>query len=230
MANLAKQSRYSAAVIQGIALVTFPAASTVFTSPSYYDLSNTAYGAMFVPQAVTAVAASLLGAGLGRRWGIKRLYLLGLAADLVRHALAVAEPAVITEQPLAYGMLLLATASLGIGFGLTVPSLNTFAAAFVPSALDRAVLILNALLGLGTALAPVFVAVFVGLGIWRGLPLLVALLLLGLLRSACACRSARHHRDGGRRAAARRPKVSAPCPPASGSSPASRCSTASSKP
>ena len=42
-------------------------------------------------------------------------------------------------------------------------------------------LILNALLGLGTALAPVFAAVFVGLGIWRGLPLLVAVLLLGLL-------------------------------------------------
>ena len=38
-----------------------------------------------------------------------------------------------TKQPLAYGMLLLATASLGIGFGLTVPSLNTFAAAFFPA-------------------------------------------------------------------------------------------------
>ena len=88
---------------------------------------------------------------------------------------------VMTNQPLAYGMLLLATASLGIGFGLTVPSLNTFAAAFFPEKIDRAVLILNALLGLGTALAPVFVAIFVGLGIWWGLPLLVAVLLLGLL-------------------------------------------------
>jgi fucose permease len=89
--------------------------------------------------------------------------------------------AVMTNRPLAYGLLLLATASLGAGFGLTVPSLNTFAAAFFPAAIERAVLILNALLGLGTALAPVFAAVFVGLGIWRGLPLLVAVLLLGLL-------------------------------------------------
>ena len=31
-------------------------------------------------------------------------------------------------------MLLLATTSLGVGFGLTVPSLNTFAAAFCPAA------------------------------------------------------------------------------------------------
>jgi fucose permease len=43
------------------------------------------------------------------------------------------------------------------------------------------VLILNALLGLGTALAPVFVALFTGLGFWWGLPLCVAILLAGLL-------------------------------------------------
>ena len=42
-------------------------------------------------------------------------------------------------------------------------------------------LIINALLGLGTVLAPVFVAVFIGLSIWSGLPLLVAVLLLALL-------------------------------------------------
>jgi len=40
---------------------------------------------------------------------------------------------------------------------------------------------LNALLGLGTALAPVFVAVFVGLGFWWGLPILSTLLLVLLL-------------------------------------------------
>ena len=54
-----------AAVVQGIALVTFPAASGIFTSASEYDLSSTAYGAMFIPQAVTAVSAALAGRGLG---------------------------------------------------------------------------------------------------------------------------------------------------------------------
>jgi fucose permease len=89
--------------------------------------------------------------------------------------------AVMTTQSLAYIMLLLATTCLGIGFGLTVPSLNTFVAAFFPTAVERAVLSLNALLGLGTVLAPVFVAIFVGLGAWSLLPLLVAVLLAGLL-------------------------------------------------
>ena len=67
-----------------------------------------------------------------------------------------------------------------MGFGLTVPALNTFTAAFYPDRIDGSVLILNALLGLGTALAPVFVAIFDGLGFWWGLPLM-STVLLGVL-------------------------------------------------
>jgi fucose permease len=96
-------------------------------------------------------------------------------------ALLVASQFFIGQGPLPYAMLLFATTSLGVGFGLTVPALNTFAAAFFPAAADRAVLYLNALLGLGTALAPVLVAVFVGLGLWWGLPVVVAILIAALL-------------------------------------------------
>ena len=38
-----------AGLIQGITLVTFPAASTIFLDPSAYDLSNTQYGSMSHP-------------------------------------------------------------------------------------------------------------------------------------------------------------------------------------
>jgi MFS family permease len=172
---------YAAGVVQGVALVTFPAASTVFTSPDYYGLSSSAYGGMFLPQAVTAIGAALLGARLGRRLGQKRVFLLGLAADLVSMLLLLASQAVMTATPLAYAVLLLSTASLGTGFGLTVPALNTFAAGFFPAQIGRAVLLLNALLGLGTALAPVIAALFLGLGAWWGLPLVVAVLLGALL-------------------------------------------------
>jgi fucose permease len=170
----------AAGIVQGLALVTFPAASAVFTSPHYYGLSSTAYGGMFVPQAIMAVAASLLGAELSGRLGIKRVYLLGLSADLLSMVVLVASRLAMGHGTAAYLMLLLATTSLGIGFGLTVPALNTFTAAFFPRRIDSAVLVLNALLGLGTALAPILVAVFVHAGIWWGLPLLVAALLLGL--------------------------------------------------
>src|SRR5262245_49922525 len=73
---------YAAAVVQGLALGTFPAASTIFTRPDYYGLTSSAYGAMFLPQAIMAIVASLLGAGLTRRLGTKRIYLMGLAANM----------------------------------------------------------------------------------------------------------------------------------------------------
>ncbi|HEY6408117.1 MAG TPA: MFS transporter, partial [Ktedonobacteraceae bacterium] len=82
---------------------------------------------------------------------------------------------------LSYGILLLATAALGLGFGATIMACNTYAEAFFPSRADNAVLALNALLGAGTALAPLFVAVFVGLGVWWLLPIVVGVALLVLL-------------------------------------------------
>jgi MFS family permease len=172
---------YAAGLVQGIALVAFPAASTIFTDPSEYDLSNTQYGTLFIPQVITAISAALLGAGLSGRIGTKRVYLVGLAADLVSMALLLTSSFVTDDQSLAYGLLLVATACLGVGFGFAVPALNTLTAGFHPAAVDRSVLVLNALLGLGTVLAPVFVAIFDGLGFWWGLPLTVGALLVLLL-------------------------------------------------
>ncbi len=184
----------SAGLVQGITLVTFPAASSILTESSGYALSNSQYGEMFLPQVATAIAASLLGSRLARRITSKRVLLLGLGANLVSMGLLIASSAVKSDQSVAYPMLLLATAFLGLGFGLTVPVLNTYVAVFNPDRVDHAVLVLNALLGLGTALAPAFVAVFVGLGFWWGLPVMSAALLTALLLVA-----SRLPLEGGRR-------------------------------
>ena len=78
--------------------------------------------------------------------------------------------------------------------------LNTYVAAFQPDRVDRAMLVLNALLGLGTALAPVLVAVFVGLGFWWGLPVLSTILLVLLLSPrlslGCRCAASKGRRGG----------------------------------
>jgi len=172
---------YAAGMVQGIALVTFPAASTILTDPSEYDLSRTQYGTLFLPQVITAITAALLSANLGSRIGTKRVYLIGLSASLAAMVLLLVSSFLTGDGTLAYALLLLATASLGAGFGFAVPALNTFTAAFNPGAVDRSILVLNALLGLGTVLAPVFVAIFDGLGFWWGLPLVVGVLLVLLL-------------------------------------------------
>ena len=171
----------AAGAVQGIVLVTAPAASNVFTDPHTYGLSSAQYGAMFVPQVVTAITASLLGTRLTGRLGLKTTYLAGLVGGLVAMVLLVVSQLVVSDRSLAYLVLLGATAFLGAGFGLAVPALNALAATLRSGQPDRAVLVLNALLGLGTALAPVFVAVFVGLGFWWGLPILSAVLLLVII-------------------------------------------------
>ena len=112
MASRAETSAvYGAGIVQGIALVTFPAASTIFTDPSEYDLSNTQYAGLFLPQVITAIAASLLGARLADRFGTKRVYLAGLTAGLLSMSLLIVSQFFTSNQSVAYALLLLATAA-----------------------------------------------------------------------------------------------------------------------
>ena len=78
---------YSAAVVQGLVLVTFPAASSVFTSPDGFGFDSTRYGTMFVPQVALAIAAAALAPKLARRLGLRRVLLAGLAGDIVSMSL-----------------------------------------------------------------------------------------------------------------------------------------------
>ena len=165
---------YGAAIVQGLALVTFPAASSIFTSPDGFAFDSTRYGAMFVPQVACAVLASALAPKLAQRWSLRRVLLAGVAGDIVSMTLLALSQLLLGVPDLAFPLLLIATAALGFGFGATVMALNTYAEAFFPAAVDRAVLVLNALLGVGTALAPVLVAAVLALGAWWLLPVAVA--------------------------------------------------------
>src|SRR5215469_12959197 len=107
-----KRTVNAAGLVQGITLVTFPAASTIFIASDAYHLSNSQYGAMFVPQMITAVGASLLGATLAHRIGGKDVYLLGLLANLASMLLLIGSWLVVANQAFAFPLLMLATAAL----------------------------------------------------------------------------------------------------------------------
>jgi fucose permease len=171
---------YLAAVVQGLALVTFPAASSIFSSPSGFDLSSTQYGAMFIPQVVLAILASALGPWFAQRLGMRGVLLLGLGGDILSMAMLAASPLSI-GSPAAFLLLCAATGALGLGFGATVMALNTLTEGLFPGRADGAVLALNALLGLGTALAPVLVTLFSALGAWWALPLMMTAFAAALL-------------------------------------------------
>jgi MFS family permease len=165
---------YFASMVQGLALVTFPAASAIFTRPDGFGFDSTRYGAMFLPQVVMAVLTSALAPQLARRWDLRRVLLLGIAGDIVSMTLLTLSRLLLGVPDSAFVVLLVATGALGLGFGATVMALNTYAEAFFPGRADGAVLALNALLGLGTALAPVLVAIVSSMGVWWLLPLVVA--------------------------------------------------------
>ena len=196
---------YLCGVVQGLALVTFPAASATFVSPTGFHLSGAGYGAMFIPQVAMAILASSSGPWLARRFGLRGVLLLGLGGDLVSMALLSASPLLIGSGA-AYVLLCVSTGALGLGFGATVMALNALVEGLSPGREDGAVLTLNALLGLGTALAPLLVALFTALGAWWALPLSMAILATLLIFAVAALRAPLGDAQGPPRAQAALPR------------------------
>jgi MFS family permease len=130
---------FGAAVAQGLALVTFPAASSIFTSPDGFGFDSARYGTMFVPQVVFAILASAFAPKLARRSSLRRVLLAGFAGNIVSMTLLALSRLLIGAPDTAFAVLLVATAALGFGFGATVMALNTYAEAFFPAGIDRAV-------------------------------------------------------------------------------------------
>jgi FHS family glucose/mannose:H+ symporter-like MFS transporter len=176
---------YAIGLFQGLSLVAFPAAAIVLTAPTGYDLSKSRYGMLFLPQVVMAIAGSLALPALARRFRLKQVLIAGMVADSIAMSL-LAGSFPLRGDAAAYPMLLLATAALGLGFGLTLGSISTYAGAFMPGRRAVALTALNVLLGLGTALSPFLIAVFTDLGQWWYLPLLAAAGLLVLIVASLA--------------------------------------------
>ncbi len=176
---------YVIGLFQGLSLVAFPAAATILTEPSGYGLSQTQYGLLFVPQVVMAIAGSLALPNLARRFPLKWVLLGGLVSNTISMGL-LAGSVPLKADSIAYPMLLVATATLGLGFGLTLGSISTYAGAFTPDRRDVALTALNVLLGLGTALSPFLISLFTKVGQWWYLPLLAAAGLVLLIALALA--------------------------------------------
>ena len=171
---------YGGGLAQGLALVSFPAAATILTAADGYGLSSSQYGSIFLPLFVGAVLASLAAPALARQSGLRTVLVAGFAANGAAMAMF-ALSALATGTPgLAYAMLLAATGLLGLGFGATLTAINAFAAGFFPARAGTAVTALHTLLGTGTALAPLIVALLTAGGRWWLLPVAVGVAAIAL--------------------------------------------------
>src|SRR5215475_7276262 len=95
---------YLIGLVQGLALVTFPAASSIFTSSHGFGFSASHYGMMFVPQVILAILASSVGPSLARRRTLKRVLQAGLSADLLAMILLAGSQLLVDVPGAAYGM------------------------------------------------------------------------------------------------------------------------------
>ena len=169
---LAIGALYLSALLQGLAMVSFPASSAVLTGP--LGLTSAQYGAIFLPQVALAIAGSIGGGTLAQRWGLKPLLLLALAANAASQLLLAG--AQWTGPTGAFLAVMVGTASMGLAFGVGGAPLNSYPPLFFPDTSDTAVVALHSLLGAGLAIGPVLVAPFIAREAWIGFPLLLAAL------------------------------------------------------
>jgi len=165
-------SLYLAGMLQGLTLVSFPASSAVLKQ--MHGFSDAQYGAIFLPQVALAVIGALGGGALAERLGLKMLLggalLINAASQLLLAGSMLLSPAA------AFVSVLLGTACLGLGFGLSGAPLNGLPPLFFPTRRDTALVALHTLLGLGLAIGPLVASPFIMTGHWAGFPLLLAAL------------------------------------------------------
>jgi len=160
---------YTTGLIQGLVLVIVPAASSVFTDPNSFGFSDSQYGALFIPQVIVAILGALLGPKLSKTWGLKKVYQAGLLFNLLAMGI-ICSSEWFSGQPGAHIYIMIGTAFVGAGFGLTLPMINVYAERLFPSNSASALTGLHTLLGTGTALAPLLVIAFVKQIGWWLLP------------------------------------------------------------
>ncbi|MEI6412258.1 MAG: MFS transporter, partial [Bacteroidota bacterium] len=87
----------------------------------------------------------------------------------------------IGNPAVSFGLLMLGTAFLGIGFGFTVTALNPLTYNLVPGKESSIVTGLHVMIGCGTAAAPLYLSYFRQIGHWWWSGILAAVLILFLL-------------------------------------------------
>jgi fucose permease len=165
---------YLSGLLVGISLILFPAAGPLFTDPNFYNLDATQFGLLFTPQIVMAIVASSLTATVARRYGMKRVMFTGMIFAALAMLLLMISNFLIGVGDSAFICLLAATAAIGAGFGFTISALNAFAFDLFPGKEDSAVTAVHVMTGTGQVGAALILSLFVGLNLWWGAPLTIA--------------------------------------------------------
>lgn len=167
---------YMTSLLQGAMGVLLPASSAFLRQR--LDLSDTLYGALFLPGFAGAVVTSLSGHALLRRWSLKSLFLFALISQVLMLVLMAIGGSLGRQHGLPILILgLIVSGPAGGAIGIT---LNTAAIELFPRSRSGSLSILHGVLGAGATLGPLLVAGCLTLGIWAAAPLLASVALVGV--------------------------------------------------
>ncbi|MBS0653833.1 MAG: MFS transporter [Verrucomicrobia bacterium] len=186
---------YLAALIQGTALVTFPAAGTMLTSPHGQNLTPAQYGFLFIPMNIAAIISSFLAGNLSGRIGLRPIFICGLLCNAVSMTFFASTQLILTNSQTVFGLMLLALLFMGLGFGTCLTILNAYVAAYFPKRIPTALTALHSLLGIGTAIAPLLFDFFVERKSWWFDPILLGGLFFFFTLSSWAALDARRQQS-----------------------------------
>lgn len=172
---------YLSGLLQGVALILFPAAGPLFTDPGFHALTSSQFGLLFTPQIIAAIAASAFAARCAAYFGMKRVLLLGLMLNVLSMLLLASSQGLLGKGNSAYPILLLGTTAIGAGFGFTISALNAYAFDLFQDRADAAVTGLHVLTGMGQVGSSLILGFFLSLGFWWGAPLAIGLTLFFMI-------------------------------------------------
>lgn len=157
---------YLAGLVQGLAIVSFPASSAVLKQ--VHGFTDAQYGAIFLPQVALAVIGAFAGGAWSARLGLATLLRTALFLHAVSELL-LASTAILAPAP-AFVAVMLATGCLGLAFGVSGAPLNGLPPLFFPRRSNTAIVAMHTLIVLGLALGPIVTDRFIVAGAWVGLP------------------------------------------------------------
>ena len=149
-------SVYAGGLILGMTLVSVPASSALLKQ--LHGLNDAQYGAIYLPQLVSAIVGGLAGGWASNMFGTKRLLVLALACLFVAQ-IALAASAVLPSEH-ALSALMITTGCIGLGIGLGSGPLNAYPVVLFPPVSNTALTALHTIVGVGMMLAPIYLSAF----------------------------------------------------------------------
>lgn len=149
-------SVYAGGMILGMTLVSVPASSALLKQ--LHGFSDAQYGAIYLPQLLSAIVGGLAGGMLATVLGTKRLLVLSLVCLLMAQ-LALAASSTLPPQH-ALTALMITTGCIGLGIGLGSGPLNAYPVVLFPAVSNTALTALHTIVGVGMMLAPIYLSAF----------------------------------------------------------------------